>query len=116
MSPSPSNPSRIERIAPGDSSMGRRRKAKKRTTDGGGWRARAEKSRSSCVPSSESELALEQFVYRLRVRLTAGGFHHLADEPADQRGLGLRLLRLVRVLGNDVVDHLLDRGEVGYLL
>ncbi len=40
----------------------------------------------------------------------------MADEPADQCGLRLRLLELVRILGDDVVDDRLDRGEIGHLL
>src|SRR5512140_1179488 len=65
---------------------------------------------------SDAELALEQFIDRLRVGLAGGSFHHLTDEPADQRRLGLCLLHLVGVAGDNVVDHLLDRRKVGDLL
>src|SRR5262245_45183514 len=64
---------------------------------------------------SKIELASEQFVDDLRVRLAGGRFHHLADEPADQHRLRLRLRDLLGVSGDDVVDHLLDRRQVGDL-
>ena len=47
----------------------------------------------------------------LRIGLAAGRLHHLADEPADQLRLGLRLRDLVGIGGDDLVDRLLDRAE-----
>ena len=45
--------------------------------------------------SLQPKLPLQQFVHRLRVGLAAGGFHHLADKPAEHFGFGPGLLHLV---------------------
>ena len=73
-----------------------------------------------CV--SDAELALQQFVDGLRIGLAAGRLHDLAHEPADERRLGLGLLRLVEIGSDDGVKAWLngkvvhsnnvDRGEV----
>src|SRR5262245_40776757 len=65
--------------------------------------------------SRESELRLEQLIHRLRVRLATGRTHHLADEPSDHRGLRSRLFRLVGILGDDLVDDLLDCANISDL-
>jgi hypothetical protein len=59
---------------------------------------------------SDAELGLQQVVDRLRIGLAARRLHHLANEPADQLRLGFRLRDLVRIAGDDVVDHLFDRA------
>jgi hypothetical protein len=59
---------------------------------------------------SDAELGLQQVVDRLRIGLAARRLHHLAHEPADQLRLGFRLRDLVRIAGDDVVDHLFDRA------
>jgi hypothetical protein len=64
---------------------------------------------------SDAELGLQQGVDRLRIGLTAGRLHHLTDEPLHRRGLGFRLLHLVRIGCDDLVDHLFDRTEIGDL-
>src|SRR5947209_17768194 len=64
---------------------------------------------------SDAELGFEQIVDRLRISLAAGRLHDLADEPADELWLGFRLLDLVRVGGDDVIDDLFDRAEVSDL-
>ena len=58
------------------------------------------RSMKSQIPS----LRLQQIVDGLRVGLAAGRLHHLADEPADHRGLRLGLRRLVGIGGDDLVD------------
>ena len=55
------------------------------------------------------ERLLQKLVDDLGVGLAAGRLHHLADEPAEQRGLGLVGRDLVRV----GVDHRLDGGLDG---
>ena len=50
------------------------------------------------------------------IRLAARGLHHLTDEPAEQRRLGLGLLDLVWIGGNDVIHCLLDGNRIGDLL
>src|SRR6476646_11399486 len=95
-------------------------KARQETADEG-WRTAIRASgfplSSPAAPSSSSdaELAPEQFVDRLRVGLAGGSLHHLTDEPADQRRLHSGLLDLVGIAGDNVVDHFLDRRQVGDL-
>ena len=59
---------------------------------------------------------LQQIVDGLRVGFAAGCLHHLADEPADCFRIGLGVADLVGILGDDVVDELFDRRNVGHLL
>src|SRR6516164_10058202 len=68
-----------------------------------------------CPASFNTELGLEQVVHRPRVRFTAGGFHHLADEPAYHRRLCLCLPYLLRIAAKDIIDERLDGGDVGHL-
>ena len=65
---------------------------------------------------SESEFLFQDFVDRLRARFAAGRLHHLADEPTDRLWIGLGVGNLVRIFGDDVVDGLFDRADVGDLL
>src|SRR6476620_368125 len=67
-------------------------------------------------PPSGTQLALEQFVYCLWIGFTARCFHGLTDEPADGFRVRLRIRDLVGIGCNDLVDDLLDCGEVGDLL
>src|SRR5215207_2306456 len=55
------------------------------------------------------ERLLQELVDDLGVGLAAGRLHHLADEPAEQRGLGLVGRELPRI----GVDHRLDGGLDG---
>src|SRR5260370_1134906 len=71
--------------------------------------------RRHLTPTSDAKFGFEQGVHSLRIGFAAGGFHHLTDKPLDGRGLGFRLRHLVGIGGDDVVDHLLDRTEVGDL-
>ena len=65
---------------------------------------------------SDVELCLEQLVHGLRVRLAAGCLHHLTDEPSDHCGFRIRLRSLVGIVGDDIVDELLDCGCICDLL
>src|SRR5260221_1728669 len=78
----------------------------------------APKSRRSrpVTGRSDAEFRFQDIVHGLRVGLAAGRLHHLADEPAGELRLGFGLGHLVRIGRDDVVDHLLDRAEIGYLL
>jgi hypothetical protein len=60
-------------------------------------------------------LALTRSCTALRVGLAAGRLHHLADEPAGQRRLGLGLGDLVGVGRDHLVDGLFDGAGVGDL-
>ena len=71
--------------------------------------------RRHVAPTSDAKFGLEQIVDGLRISLAAGCLHHLADEPADQLGFGARLFNLVGIGGDDVIDHFLDRAQVGDL-
>src|SRR6185437_5517 len=64
----------------------------------------------------DAELRLQEVVDRLRVGLAAGGFHYLADEPAECLRLRLGLGDLVGIGGDDLVHHLLDRRQIRNLL
>src|SRR4051812_43368699 len=66
--------------------------------------------------TSDAKFGFEQIVHRLRVCLAAGRLHHLPDKPADELRLGFRLLDLVGIGGDDVVDNLFDGSEIGDLL
>src|SRR5690349_5124164 len=69
-------------------------------------RNRSKTSESAASDSrSQTELLLENVVDRLRVRLAARHFHHLADEPADRFRIALRIGNLVRIPGDDVIDR-----------
>src|SRR5262249_60088108 len=63
-----------------------------------------------------SALAPHTLVDPSRIGVPTRRFHRLTDEPADRLRIGLRVGDLVRVLGDDLVHHLLDRREVGHLL
>src|ERR1700760_2718103 len=65
---------------------------------------------------SAAELAREDFVDRLRTCFAARRLHHLTDEPTDRFRIGPGLCDLVRIGGDDLVDHLLDGAQVGDLL
>src|SRR5262245_20845580 len=79
------------------------------------WR-RGGEERLHAQLSSETELGFQEIVDGLRVRLAAGRLHHLSDEPAERLRLRFRLLHLVRIGRDDLVDHLFDRREVSDLL
>src|SRR5215210_9178364 len=72
--------------------------------------------RASSHATSNAKFGFEQVVYRLRVCLAAGRLHDLPDKPADELWLGFRLLDLVGIGGDDVVDNLFDGTEIGDLL
>src|SRR5258708_19942213 len=75
------------------------------------WRPAVPNTMTLCV-----ERLLQEVVDDLRVGLAAGRLHDLADEPADQGGLGLVGLDLLGVGGDDLLDRRLDRAGVGDLL
>src|SRR5690554_1665431 len=66
--------------------------------------------------SIDPQLGLHQIAQRLRIGLAARGLHGLADEPADHGRLGLDLLDLVGIGGDDLIDNGLDGAHVGHLL
>src|SRR6185437_13100564 len=61
--------------------------------------------------ASESEFLFQDVVDRGRARFAARRLHYLADEPADRLRIGLGVGNLVRILGDDLVDRLFDRGN-----
>src|SRR5580658_7118516 len=65
---------------------------------------------------SQTELALEQIVDELGISLAAGRLHDLADKPADRFRVRLGVGDLVGIVGDNVVDDLLDGAVVGDLL
>ena len=73
-------------------------------------------SRKSRATRFTHRASPEQRVDRLRVRLAARGLHHLTDKPADDRGLCLRLLGLVGIGRNDLIDRSFDCAGVRDLL
>jgi hypothetical protein len=79
-------------------------------TFGNARASRSGDAAATVLTRSDTELGLEQVVDSLRIGLAAGRLHHLADEPLNCRWLGLGLGDLVRIGGDDVVDHLFDRA------
>jgi hypothetical protein len=75
--------------------------------------SRAARRRTS---RSDADALLEQIVDRLRIGLATRSLHHLADKPADRLRIGLGVADLVGILGDDVVDELFERRNVGHLL
>ena len=64
-----------------------------------------------------SQLLSQQLIHHLRIGLTFGGFHHLADKESDH-GLfaGAILFELFGIRGDDFVDDFFQCGGVGGLL
>ena len=81
---------------------------------GGGRSARWRRRRA--IGSFDPQLLFDDLLDGLRVGLALAGLHDLTDEPAGERGLGLRLFDLVGIGGDHLVDHGLDRAGIGDLL
>lgn len=70
---------------------------------------------SSCRPLSE--FFAQQLVNHSRIGFPLGSFHYLSDKPAHQRGFaGAISRRIVRIVGNYLVDNGFNGPRVGNLL
>ena len=91
------------------------RSSSRRATSSGA-RARPTRCASRCcrvAPAKRLELRAHAFVDDARVGLAAGLLHHLADEEAEQALLAAAvLLGLLRVRGDDPLDHRIELGGV----